>query len=306
MYPEKIFSKGLVVSVLIAMIFSLSSCTPPKTGKSTTIQQTPAISKAAEGVVLSLKFTTGQADTYKSVMETERSGSFTGEIARDEKFKNSKSGTRAEMVFTQQLDVVDDSGNATEKITIKSLKYLTKSRDVVTIDFDSSNPQQQSGILSRLIGQSYWITISPMGEVLGMRGLDEIKQSVDGVSADSPAAVQLVSENLVRKRHQIPAIIDANSRKLKSGDKWSVTKTVTFGIMGDNTFEKIYTLKAIEQKGSRKEAVVDVTGIPATTQTNVPSPLTKMFDTSNSYTGNLVLDLNSGKIEQYREKMQSD
>ena len=145
-----------------------------------------------------------------------------------------------------------------------------------------------------------------MGEVVGMSGLDDVRRLVNIASSDSSAAGLLLSDNLVRKRHQIPPLIDANSRKLKVGEKWSVTKTVTFGIMGDNTFEKIYTLKEIDKKGGNLDAVIDVTGIPATTQTNVTSPLTKMFDTNNNYTGNLVFNLNKGCVQQYSEKMESD
>ncbi len=339
------FKKNLIkiaaISFTFTLIFTLSSCAPQKQGEPTEVkpapkeiktqpaeikpqptetktqptetkpQQTeikpqPTPVKLPQEVVLSMKFVKGQTDKYKSIMETERSGEFTGEIAKDQQFKNAKSGTRAEMVFTQQVDIIDQSGNATEKITIEALRYVSKQRDVVNIDFNSLNSQSQASPLNKLIGQSYSITISAKGEVIGISGLDNLRRLVNTANPENNAASLLVSDNLIRRRHQIPPLIDANERKFKIGDKWSVTKTVNFGIMGDNTFEKIYTLKEIDTKGNNLDAVVEITGIPPTTQTNVTSPLTKMFDTNNSYTGSFIFNLTGSKLEQYSEKMTSD
>lgn len=294
----KILSRLLVISILISMIFTTAGCGPKKPGTPTGVS-TPPTADAKEAVLL-LKFSKGRSDTYKSIMETERSVNFAGDITQDKQFKSAKSGTRAEMVFQQQTENVDPTGNATIKVTITSLKYLSKSKDVITLDYDSSNQQQQSNPLTRLIGQSYTITMSPRGEVTGIGGLDQIKRS----AAADAAAVQLISENLIRERHQIPALVDANSKTLKVGDKWSVTRTLTFGILGSTSVEKIYTLKAIVQNKGRRTAMVEIMGVPATIQEGLPSP--KKFESGNTYTGSLELDLDSGKIEQYSEKTTSE
>jgi hypothetical protein len=49
---------------------------------------------------------------------------------------------------------------------------------------------------------------------------------------------------------------------------------------------------------------VDITAIPATVQEGKPIPM--KFESGNSYTGSLELDLNSGKIKQYSEMTTSE
>lgn len=287
-----------VISILIILILSLVGCGPRKSVTPKGVSTPPKAGSA--GVVLQLKLSNGQIDTYKSIMENERSVDFSGEITQDKQFKSAKTGIRAEIIFQQQIENVDSAGNASIKVTMKSLKYLSTNKDVITLDYDSSKPEQQSNPMTKLIGQSYTIMMSPRGEVTGFSDLVQIKQA----AGSNPAAVQLISENIIRERHQIPAIIDSNSRLLKVGDKWSVNRTLEFGILGATTIEKIYTFKAIEQNKGRKTAVVEVAAVPATIQEGQPNP--GKFESNNSYSGSLVLDMDSGKVEKYNEKMTSD
>ncbi len=262
--------------------------------------------KKEKGAVLALKFNKGDTSIYKVIMETERTADFAGEITKDEQFISGKSGTRAEMIFIQQIENVDANGNATAKITIKSLKYIAITKDVQLLDFDSSIQGQQANALNKLIGQSYTIIITPTSDVIGAAGQDEIKSLVEGNAMENKAAVQLVSKNLIQRRHQIPALMDAGSKILKLGENWSSTRTVSFGAMGTNSFEKICTLKAIEEKEGKRTAVVEISGIPATIQKDATNPVAKLFDSTNNYTGTLLLDLNNGKIERYTEKLEAE
>ena len=319
MCPEKILRKVLIVNFAIAFVFTLVSCGPRKPEKPTGVEPSkpeikvtqppeikgtkpPEVSVPKE-VVLLLKFTKGQSDTYKSIMETQRSGTFTGAITIDVQFKNATSGTRAEMIFQQQIEDVDSAQNATIKVTVKSLKYLSKTKDVITLDFDSSDTNKSSNPLIRLIGQSYTITMSPRGEVKGVNAGPDIRQAAAG----NTAAITLISENIIRKRHQIPPIVDSNSRSLKLADKWSAVQSLSISPL-PATIEKFYTLRSIEQKNGARTAIVDITAIPATVQegVSITSPLTKMFDSSNSITGLMELDLDGGKIKLYSEKTVSE
>jgi hypothetical protein len=293
MSSRKILSRLLVVCVLSAAIIMTGCGGPAGQGK------------VPEQTVLALKFNKGDTATYKSIMEIERSADFAGQITQDEQFKSSKSGTRVEMIFSQQAEGIDEKGNATIGVTIKSIKYTATSKGVPSLEFDSSNQQHQSA-LSKLIGQSYKIIISPTGEVIKIIGQEAIKGLVAGNGMENAAAVQLVSQNLIQKRHQIPAMVDAGGKNLTVGDKWNSIRTVSFREMGSNAFEKIYTLKAIERRGGRKEAIVEISAIPATVQKDATSPLTKLFDSSNSYTGSLVLNLSRGEVEQYSENLQAE
>jgi hypothetical protein len=300
MSPNKTFTRLSVICVLLATILITGCAAPAKEGKAA-----PAKSAAGEAV-LTLKFIKGDTSIYKAIMETERSADFAGEITKDEQFASGKSGTRTEMIFSQQIENVDANGNATAKITIKSLKYVAITKDAQLLDFDSSRQGQQANALNKLIGQSYTIIITPTSDVIGAAGQDEIKGLVEGNAMENKAAVQLVSKNLIQKRHQIPALMDAGSKILKLGEKWSSTRTVSFGSMGTNSFEKICTLKAIEEKEGKRTAVVEISGIPATIQKDTTNPVAKLFDSTNNYAGTLLLDLNNGKIERYTEKLEAE
>jgi hypothetical protein len=332
MNPGKIFTRLSVICVLLATILITGCAAPAKQGKAApakspvggkkvepiiaepvkTTTKTAAKPKettgesAAGGAVLALKFIKGDTSIYKVIMETERSADFAGEITKDEQFTSGKSGTRTEMIFSQQIENVDANGNATAKITIKSLRYIAITKDVQLLDFDSSKQGQQANALNKLIGQSYTIIITPTSNVIGATGQDEIKGLVEGNAMENKAAVQLVSKNLIQRRHQISALMDAGGKILKVGEKWSSTRTVSFGSMGTNSLEKICTLKAIEEKEGKRTAVVEISGIPATIQKDATSPVAKLFDSTNSYTGTLLLDLNNGKIERYTEKLEAE
>ena len=331
MSPSKIFTRLPVICVLLGTILITGCAAPAKEGKAAPAKsavggkkvepiitepvkattKTAAKSKGttgeqAEQAVLALKFNKGDTSIYKVIMETERTADFAGEITKDEQFTSGKSGTRAEMIFSQQIENVDANGNATAKITIKSLKYIAITKDVQLLDFDSSIQGQQPNALNKLIGQCYTIIITPTSDVIGATGQDEIKGLVEGNAMENKAAVQLVSKNLIQRRHQILALMDAGSKKLKLGEKWSSTRTVSFGSMGTNALEKIYTLKAIEEKEGKRTAVVEISGIPATIQKDATSPVAKLFDSTNNYTGTLLLDLNNGQIERYTEKLEAE
>ena len=208
------------------------------------------------------------------------------------------------MIFSQQTENVDENGNATVKITIKSLKYLARTKDVPTLDFDSSRQEQQTNALNKLIGQSYTIIITPTSEVIRTTGQDADKglggRKYDGEHGGRPIGLA----KSYSKTSPDTGTGGRRQQKFAVGEKWNSTRTISFGMMGSNAFEKVYTLKAIEERDGRKTAIVEISGIPATVQKDATSPLTKLFDSNNNYTGTLMLDLNSGKIEQYSEKLQ--
>jgi hypothetical protein len=258
-----------------------------------------------EPITLLLKFKEGDMATYRATAEVEKSLDFSGEISKDPEFRSGKAGDRAEMEFAEQIENVDQQGNATAKITIKQLKYISKERNIVHLDFDSSREKDKADELNKLIGQSYTVTISPKGDVLNVTGGEEIKALVAGNLPSSRFAANLVSQDMIRKRHQIAAMADANDRPPSIGDKWNGRKKVSFAQMGVDVYEKIYTLKDIESKGGQEIAVVEITAIPVARVEQGSSPMMNMFDNVREFGGELRLDLTKGRVEKYYEKMNS-
>jgi hypothetical protein len=258
---------------------------------------------AAQGERLVLKFKVGDLTAYRSTAQIEKSLDFGGEISKDPQFQSGKTGDRVEMDFTQRIESIDKEGNARAKITINQLKYMSKERNVVNLDFDSSREKDKGDDLYKLIGQSYTIRISPKAVVLGVTGGEEINSMVQG-SLSGRAAMNLVSQEVIKKRHTIPPIEDANDSTWKVGDIWKGSKKVSFAQMGTDVFEKIYTFKDIEKKGANRIAVVEMTAIPAT-RGGSSSMAMNMFDSAKNYSGQLRLNLTGGKVDNYYEKINS-
>lgn len=266
----------------------------------------------AEGAVtLALKFNKQDSTNYRVVTESERSVNFKGSLAKDSSLTGGRTSSRVEMTFNQQIQNVDSKGNAVAKITIDGLKYLSKVRDGTVMDFDSSKEQDQSNPLNKLVGQSYTIEIAPTGEVSKV----DASQAQAAVGDGSPAnqrALSLVSPETIRDLLTVSALPDTDKRQLHEGDSWNRTKNFSFGMMGSKSYERVYTVKEIKDTDNHRTAVVEMSFLPASPtaeqlqEGQQTDSISDMFDSTETYTGMLKLDLTSGKIEQYFEKLQSE
>jgi hypothetical protein len=78
-------------------------------------------------------------------------------------------------------------------------------------------------------------------------------------------------------------------------------------MMGSKSYEKIYTLKEIKDTDSHKFTIVEMNAIPTSeTAEQVSDGIPERLDTTETYTGQLKLDLTTGKIEKYLEKLESE
>jgi len=227
-------------------------------------------------------------------------------------FKGGRTGNRIETTFTQQTLSTDKNGNASARITITSLKFFREIRDKVTLDFDSSREKDMNNPLGKLIGQSYTIEITPEGQVSRLIDASDARTAVMGKTTANQTAIQLLSEDIIKQRHSIPALPPTETDKLQTGDNWSNIKDFSFGMMGPKSYERIYTLQKIEGIGNHRTAVVQMEANPSVESAkemhaeNQTNPLSNMFDNIETYTGTLQLDLNEGKVTEYNEKLQTE
>lgn len=259
---------------------------------------------------LALKFTPQDSTTYKVVVETDRSAKWEGPLAeKPAGFKGGHTGNRIEMTFAQRIQSVDDKGNAIAEIKIEALKYLAKFRDDVTLDFDSSAEKDKDNVLAKLIGQSYTIQISPAGQVLQVVDANQARAVVEGSSSAYQPASALLSPAVIKQRHTVPALPPAEKSRLGPGDNWRAVTSFAFDMMGSKSYEKVYTLKEIQQADERRFAIVDMNGVPSSQtpqqlqQEQTTNPLEKMFDTNETYSGQLKLDLTAGKVQKCFEEL---
>ena len=266
-----------------------------------------------KAVTLALKFTPQDSTTYRLITEAQKSVMWEGPLPeKPSAFKGGHTGNRIEMTFTQRIQSIDDKGDAVAEITIKQLKYLAKVRDNVVLDFDSSREKDRDNLLSKLIGRSYTIEISAAGRVLKIVDVNEAQAAVKGDSSAHKTASTLLSSDTIKQRHAILALPVAEKNQLRKGDNWSDVAVFSFGMMGSKSYEKIYTLKEIKDTDNRQIAIIEMNAIPSSEMARklhkeqATGLFSKLFDSTETYTGELKLDLTAGKIEKYIEKLRTE
>lgn len=259
---------------------------------------------------LALKFATGDSTTYRVTRQNDKSVEWQGpDESKPKQFTGGHTGSRIEMTFTQQIQSTDDKGNAAAKITIKELKYLTMVKDQVILDFDSSRQEDKSSPLGKLIGQSYTIELTASGQVSKVIDAAEARAAVQGDSQAQKTAANLLSDDTITEIHAVSALPPADKDQANPGQSWSNIENFSFDLMGVKSYEKIYTLKEIETKDNHRIATAWMKAVPSAAMAKElhkeqSSPfISNMFDNTETYSGELNLDLTDGKVKQWREEL---
>jgi hypothetical protein len=283
-------------------------------------EQIPQAPPAAP-VVLALKFTPQDSTTYRVTTEEQQTVKWTGVVPDDPNFESGLKINRLEMTFTQQVQGVEDNGNAIVKITIERLKHHFETIDKPAIEFDSSDTKGPKHPLAGLIGQSYSIEIAPTGEVTKILDVKQVQDTLKKHTADSGAAFQLLTPDKIKERHGTLLLPNPDKNQIQTGDDWTNTKTFHFGsaepgsyekFRTQSSYEKIYTLKEIKNIDNRQVAIIEMNAIPApetaeqSFEEQAGFDFSEMFDSTSKYTGRLRFDLSAGKIEKYHEKLESE
>jgi len=266
---------------------------------------------AEEAATFAFKFAPGDSTSYKLIMESEDSVAFEGAIAESPRFKGGCNRTEVEMTFSQQIQSVDDNGNAVAKITVRDLKYLFTRDGKPVLDFDSAAGKGRDNPFAKLIGQSYTIEIAHDGRVKRVVDVKQARAAVRGSQLANNAASGLLTPDAIKKFHGALVLPQAGMGRLQPGQSWSSVKVFDYRMLGTASYERIYTVKEIKKQDGRQTAVVQMDAIPSSDQTEdlrteqEISAFSDMFDTTQTYTGQLELDLSSGKVQKYSEELQS-
>ncbi len=310
---------GFAASAVLCVLLVTAGCTKPAEKPAQTKvepQKTaPAMVEPEEQkptVKLALKLIEADSTTYRVTTEIDKSVLWESPHPTKPKgFTGGHTGNKIEMTFTQLIQSTDDKGNAVAKITIEQLKCTAKVKDNIVLDFDSSREQDRQNPLSKLIGQSYTIELTPSGQVLKVIDANDARAAAASDSAGKTAA-NLLSDKAIRERHTIPALPASDKNQLQAGGNWSIIKSFSFDMMGSKTYEKVYTLEEIQDTGGRRIAFAKMQAVPSTEKAKElhkeqpASFFANMSDNTETYTGELKLDLTAGKVEEYREKLTTE
>jgi hypothetical protein len=266
---------------------------------------------AEEAATFAFKFTPRDSTNYKLIIEAEDRVAFEGPIAKGPGFRGGCNRTKIEMTLSQQIQSVGDNGNAVAKITIRNLKYLSARDEKPVMDFDSAAEKDRDNPFAKLIGQSYTIEIAPDGQVKRVVDAEQARAAVSGSQPANKAASRLLTSDAIKKTHGTLVLPQAGMGRLRPGQSWSSVKVFDFRMLGMWSYEKICTVKEIKKQNGRQTAVVQMDAIPSSGQTEDPRTeqamraFSDIFDTTQTYTGQLELDLSSGKVQKYSEELQS-
>jgi hypothetical protein len=315
MISDKISS--WLASVVVCSLLLAAGCAPPaEEAAKPEVRPEERMPKTTpeKAVTLALKFVPQDSTTYKVVTEAQRSIKWEGPLPDESTFKDGRNRNIIEMTFTQQIQSVDDKGNAVAKITIDGLRYYSVIKDNLILDFDNSTAKDPNHPLARLIGQSYTIAIAPTGEVTKVIDVKQAQMAARRGSSVPKKALAMLRSTNIKERHGLIHLPPADKNQLCTGDSWSSVKTFSFGLMGSKSYEKIHTLKEIKDEDNRRIATVEMNAIPTTEmagqlhQQQAAGGFPEGFDSADTYTytSQLKFDLTTGRVEKYLEKLQSE
>ncbi len=268
---------------------------------------------AGEVATFAFKLTPGDSTNYKLIIEDEDSVAFEGSIAESPRIKSGYNRTKAEITFNQQIQSVDNNGNAVAKITVRDLKYSLVRDGNTVMGFDSAGEEGRDSPFAKLIGQSYTIEIAPNGQVKKIVDAERARAIVRGAEPVNRTASRLLMPDAIGRMHGTLVLPQVGKGRLRPGQSWSDMKTFDFRMLGTGAYERIYTVKEIKNQGDQRIAAVQMNAAPGSADANdlrgkrAMSAFSEIFgtDITQTYTGWLDLDLNSGKVQKYSEKLQS-
>lgn len=263
--------------------------------------------KSGKVATLALRFSPGDITTYRVISEVERSIKWEGSVPDESVFKGGRNFNRQEMTFDQEIQSVDDKGNAIAKITIKEIKYSSAVKDSTAFDFDTTKPKDAQHPLAMLIGQSYTIKIAPTGKVIDVIDTTEAEAASRSGSVPPRMAGRMLTREAIKERHGNLILPNADKNQLYTSDHWSITKAFSFDMMGSESYEKIYTLNQIKNQDKQQVAFIKMNAIPASeTSKGHEAKFLERSDNSKTYAGELELDLTAGKVRKYNEKLRQE
>ena len=262
-------------------------------------------------VPVAFSFSVGDVTRYKVTTEDEDSVQFKGNWPKEGDFENKRNNVRMEVSYTQRIESVDEAGNAVAKITFDAIRASYVYRNLPAYDFDNRRETDKKKAMYKLLGKSYTIKLAPTGRFLEVVDASAAQAAVSGTAADEPRAAALVTNEAIEQRHGFLILPDPDDNMLAAGDTWSTVRNFSFRMLGAKIYERIYTLKDIEEANGHKIAVVDMKAIPsaegaeALHQQGQTPDLSQMADNTESYYGEMRFDLANGKVQEYVEKLVS-
>jgi len=251
---------------------------------------------------ISLKFVPQETTLYKS----------TTDVIKDYRFEQPTLGKLTDqqtkntvvMEYSQDVQSVDESGNADLKITIDQLKVDIINKNESQLSFDSRNEADKNAPLARLIGQSYPVRMTPSGKV-------EVLDTKEAMAAVTSAYEKKIVKNIldpksIAARHEIPAMPNDPAKKLSVKSSWSEVVPSPPGLLAPKSYEKVYTVTDMNDNTATVRMVGAESTQPAENGLSSAGGMgmfAKMFDNKDDYTGSMQIDTATGQVLNFEETL---
>jgi hypothetical protein len=249
-----------------------------------------------------LKFAPQETAEYKS----------TTAVIKDYRFEQPNLGKLTEqqtkntvvMEYSQDVQSVDESGNATVKITIDQLAVEVTNKNEAQLTFDSRKEADQGNPLMKLIGKSYTIRITPLGKVEFV----DAKEAMAAVAAgyEAKIAKTILDSKSIVTRHEIPSMPSDPSMKLSAKSSWKEVVPSPPGLLAPKSYEKVYTVTSITDNVATVQMVGTESSEPAggvTAAAGGMGMFAKMFDNKDDFTGSMQIDMTTGQLMNLEETL---
>jgi len=288
-------------SEILYLLFAVLLLTAGFTGPARSSQ---AKADPCNPVDLALHYTKGDLTTYRVITDNQRQAIWEGPISqRPEGFVGGRTGSRVEITFQQLVQYVGEKGKAVVQIKITGIKANSVTRDVNNLDFDSTKNKDPNRPLAKILGSNYTIEISPLGQVLQIIDINNLRTGLVNASVENQLADSLLTYPAIKERHTIISLASSGQTLLQKGASWTVPETVDFDLMGKKEYEKNYTFEGtVKEKDGREIAVVKMKAVTPSQVTTGPISI----DTQETYTGLLRLEPKTGTIELNREELATE
>jgi hypothetical protein len=320
--------KGIAV-LGVFLLVSVVGCTPPveeavaqpkdveektavRPGVKTTVEtavttEGAPVMEPAKPTALALKFRAGDIDRYKSVSLISKDYTYERPSAKEES-KNEHSEVLREVTFAQEVTHVGEDGSAMAEIKIEGLRYFSQVSQEVKHDFDSSEMGSHSEPLYNLVGQKYTIRLYPDGTaklVDAAKAKTAVREGTAGIIAE-----RFFKDELVEARHSIPALLGRTQTPVMKGQQWSTVVNGPRGMLQVRQYNKVYGVIDTETKGGRPIVTVHMKAKDIKTVDKDGKSVDffkDMFKGDSNYSGDgeLIFDLERGKVLKSREKLEA-
>lgn len=250
-----------------------------------------------------LKFQQSEECVYKVTQQSGKSYYF--EQPSKDQVKDKKTDRKVEMVLSQQVKDVTDNGAAVIDVTVDELKYYFKDPEGVQEDFDSTKMSRSSGEFADIVGKSYTIKLDKNGKA------EVVDNKAISRAAGGQFASWLFSEERIAERHSLDALPE-DKTVVNTGESWSKVVASPKGMLQSKAYEKVYTLEKVYQENGNRMGLVKMKAVPTSEQPedgldnqqqDAMGFFSKMFDSRDVYTGKMIVNLDTGQIKKYHEKL---